>query len=72
MTLPGGEKGQRPVIVRGVPFVGESMPGRELAGRCGWALHETDAINRERGLGEGRGRLARAEWTTTYRDAFRG
>lgn len=59
------------MILCGVPFAGKSTLAKELAGRFGWALLEVNAINRERGLGSEVGRLTRAEWTATLREAFR-
>ena len=69
--MPGSGAQPRLVILCGVPFAGKSTLARALAARPGWVLLEVDAINRDRGAGSRDGRLSRAEWTATYREAFR-
>lgn len=75
MTAPpvgSGRSGDlRLYLLCGLPFAGKSTLGRAMADRLGLAPLEVDAINRERGLGGDGRRLSRAEWTATYREAFR-
>lgn len=68
--VPGPPPEPRLYLLCGVPFAGKSTLGRAMADRLGLTLLEVDAINRERGVGAA-GRLSRAEWTATYREAFR-
>jgi predicted kinase len=71
VQIPDPAPELRLYLLCGLPFAGKSTLGRTLANRLGLAFLEVDAINRERGLGGDGRRLSRAEWTTTYREAFR-
>lgn len=65
--------GPRPTLylLCGLPFAGKSTLARAMAERFDLVHLETDAINRERGLGGDGAPIPRAEWAATYREAER-